>query len=136
MGRYDGLKWRPMSALEGWKPGGVWTTKLDSCPCCKRWVQVEFKGEKLIGVKHATWENDQACPYVQQADANPMNRFQRVVFNYADLEDRMYAAKEALRKEDNRISRLDGRPTHPEEDEPSADDVTVDAATLTIEDLF
>jgi hypothetical protein len=116
MGRYDGLKWRAFSGLEGWKPGGVWTTNLDSCPCCKRWVRVEFKGERIIGVKHATIENDLACPYVQHEHANPMNRFQKVVFNYADLEDRMYVAKEALRKDEIRESHLDGRAKPKEKD--------------------
>jgi hypothetical protein len=130
-----------MSSLEGWKPGGVWTTKLESCPCCKRWVQVEFKGQRLIGVKHATFENDQACPYVAQQDANPMNRFQRVVFNYAGLEDSMYAAKEAVRRDEIRDARLDGRPDPNEVSDdtglvPDPDDVGLDVEALSAEDLF
>jgi hypothetical protein len=71
---------------------------------------VAFNGDTIVGIKHTTFKQDAECPYVKQQDANPMNRFQRVVFNYADLEDRMLSAREALRKTERTESRLDGRP--------------------------
>lgn len=95
----SGIKW----------VGNAHTVTMDRCPCCGAWCQAQIRGRQLLGLKHATFEQDMACPYIQRQDANPVNRFQKVVFNYADLEDRGIAAREALRRTELRESRLDGR---------------------------
>ena len=107
--------------------GKAHTVTMDSCPCCGRWCKVEFSGQRILGIKHATFASDQACPYVKQQDANPANRFQRMVFDYNDLEDRGIAARESVRRQEIRESRLDGR-------RPVVTDPTNDSSTL--EDLF
>lgn len=116
-----GLRWKPFNSL-GTK-GGAWNSTLDPCPCCGYWAKAEFKKGVFIGIKHATFEQDRSCPYVEQQNANPMNRFQRVVFNYADLEDRMYAAKEAVRRDELREARMDGRPSLSGDDSSNLEDV-------------
>lgn len=90
--------------------GNAHTVSMDSCPCCQKWVQVRFRFGQILGVKHATFPDDLACPYVAREHANPHDRYQRVVFDYADLESRCIAAREAVRKAERRDARLDGRP--------------------------
>jgi len=104
-------------------------TLTQKCAVCGKMAKLRLNDGKLLSINHLSSEDQEACPVIKQQ--NRMGPEANLAFNYADLEDRMYAAKAALRREDARISRLDGRPerrTERDENKP------IDSATL--EDSF
>ena len=83
-------------------------TLTQECAVCGKMALMRMNEGQLLSIEHFNLEDDQACPVVQQH--NRMGPRANLTFNYGDLEDRMHSAKAALKREDDRVSRLDGRP--------------------------
>ena len=82
-------------------------TLTQECAVCGKMALIRLKDGELISIEHFNLIEDQECPVVKQH--NRMGPRANLTFNYGDLEDRMFTAKAALKRENDRISRLDGR---------------------------
>ena len=83
-------------------------TLTQECAVCGKMAKLRLNAGELLSIDHLSLEDQEACPVVKQQ--NRMGPRANLTFNYKDLEDRMYSARAALKREDARISRLDGRP--------------------------